>query len=178
VIIDYGAVDRFGVPNRFFGPHPGEFYGMIGRITCLSALLEHQLLVAYQTMTNSMQDEHVRLSAGQLLDRAQREVSTVRDSGAKQTLQDYLNRVGAALRLRNDFIHSLWPAQDGERLLGWRPSRAQDSNPAKTDELLETTLDEIKAFVQELVSLVIERDRAYSAAQVEQGRRIECGGSE
>lgn len=171
------TVDRFGVPSNLLGDHGEDFYGLIGRIAGLSALLEHQAHVVYETMINATQDQCARLPAGQLVCKALKEANSVEDESARLILQDYFSRVAAALKRRNDFIHNLWPAQADGRLFGWRPSRAKSVDPKNPDETLETTLAEAKDFVLNLVSLVQERDRVYAAAAVEQRRRMELGGT-
>ncbi len=43
---DYGfeslrpAIDEFGVPSNILGPHPEEFFSLLGRIVALAAALE------------------------------------------------------------------------------------------------------------------------------------------
>ncbi len=171
--------DRFGVPHSILGQHPDDFYGVIGRVACLSALLEYQVLTVYQTMTNSKQDQHRRLSASQLIEAARQESERIEDKGDRQVLSDYLRDVEAALQQRNDYIHSLWPAQQSMNLFGWRPSRAKDDafDPLKPNETVETTLEELATFILSLVDLIDRRERAFGAARVEQDRRLRLGGA-
>jgi hypothetical protein len=60
-----------------------------------------------------------------------------------QDLRVFLARARELADQRNELVHSLWPAQPGGRLFGWRPSRdpsISDATPIATtlehDELL------------------------------------------
>ncbi len=36
-------IDEFGLPITILGNHPDEFYGLIGRIVCVCAVLEEKV---------------------------------------------------------------------------------------------------------------------------------------
>ena len=107
------ATDRFGVPDSVSGLHSEDFYGAIGRVAMLSALIEHQALEVLQVMTHSSQDKYVRLSVSQLVEEARRTPAPVDADGNARILMGYFDDVEAASRRRNDYLHSLWPAQPG-----------------------------------------------------------------
>ena len=169
------TTDHFGIPGNVFGAHDEEFFGALGRVAALSALVEHQALVTFQTMTNALQSEHTQLPAGQLIEKACKALLPINDDDDKQTLQRYFQDVGAALRERNDYIHNLWPAQPGDRLFGWRPGRDKNAAADKQYESLETTMGELKDFIVRLVALIQRRDRVYIAACALQQLKLSAG---
>lgn len=171
------SIDPFGVPENLLGQHDEEFYGAVGRIACLSSLLELQILTAYQTMTNSGQASHTRLGADQLIRVALRDAKQVEDAAAREVLIEYLSSARVLFKRRNDFLHSLWPAQPGKRLFGWRPARAKStaSNLSSSIIPVEITLDDLMDFVHSLVKQIDMRDRVYAAARIEQERLLREG---
>lgn len=172
-------VDRFGVPDNIWGHHDEDFLGAIGRITLLSAQIEYQALTIYQAMTNSRQEQHRLLSANQLIEKALCALRDIADEESRAILFNYFTQVKEHLQRRNDYIHSLWPAQSGSRVYGWRPSRAKEDefDPLRPNENIETTFDEIAMFIRSLVDLIQQRDRVYDAARVEQDRILRRGGT-
>jgi len=158
------TTDRFGIPGNVFGAHDEDFFSALGRVAALSALIEHQALVTFQTMTNALQSEHTQLAASQLTEKACKALRPINDDQHKQTLQRYFQDVGAALRERNDYIHNLWPSQPGDRLFGWRHSRDKNAPADKQYASLETTMSELKDFILRLVELIQRRDCVYVAA--------------
>lgn len=171
------TTDRFGVPGKVFGAHDEDFFSALGRVAALSALVEHQALGTFQTMTNALQSEHSQLPAGQLIEKACKALLPINDDQDKQTLQRYFKDVSAALRERNDYIHNLWPAQPGDRLFGWRHSRVKNAPADKQYESLETTMDELRDFILRLVELIQRRDRVYVAACALQQLELSGGAS-
>jgi hypothetical protein len=158
------SVDRFGVPDYFFGAHNEDFFGAIGRIASLAALIEHQALTIYQTLMNLPQTTGTLLSATQLIDKASKALTAAGDDENQTTLLQYFSDVDAALRKRNGYIHSLWPAQPANVLFGWRPTRAKTAPADKPNDAIQTNLEGLKAFISTLVEIVQRRDRVWVAA--------------
>lgn len=74
--LPYGPPDRFGIPARMFGPVPEEFYGLIGRVTMVAALLEDRLVVLLTEMTSSPQTKYAGTMAGQSIKLLDKELHT------------------------------------------------------------------------------------------------------
>lgn len=161
-------VDRFGVPIKIFGEHEEDFYGALGRVAALSALIEQQALGIFQTMTNSPQNEYTQPAASQLIKKACKALNPVGDDENKKTLLRYFTDIGAALPKRNDYIHNLWPAQPGNRLFGWRPNPDKKTRDDEPHVAIETNLDELKDFILTLVELILRRDCVHVSACAEQ----------
>ncbi|MBZ5735140.1 hypothetical protein K8Z61_11605 [Nocardioides sp. TRM66260-LWL] len=148
-------VDAFGVPDTLLGPLPDEFYGAVGRIICLSALLENKMLSLYQALTGSQQDEHTRLPLSELVNRCSAVVSAAGPSDTRDRMSTYLVLVDSATKDRNDYAHNLWPAQPDGQFFGWRPGRAtrasdnEDQMTSKNFADLQGTIDLLVASLAE-----------------------------
>lgn len=160
------TTDRFGIPDSIFGIHGDDFYGGIGRVAVLSALIEHQALGILQTMTSSLQSEHSRLPANQLIDKACKTLNSINDCESRTVLLSYFNDIEAALRRRNDYIHSLWPAKPEGRLYGWRAGRRKNVPTEWQYEALETNMNELEELISTLVELVKRRNSVHPAALI------------
>lgn len=151
--------DEFGVPLNFLGSQSEDFYGAIGRIALLGALLEYRLLVLYQALVGARQDEHTQLSATQLIERARTEIHLLRDDGQRSTVGRFLDDAEAVARRRNDYVHSLWPVQSGTRLFGWRPPRSKDSGESVL--VVETTMADVLHDIEWFVTVIKSWDRVF-----------------
>jgi hypothetical protein len=54
---------------------------------------------------------------------------------------------------RNDYVHSLWPAQGDGTLFGWRRYRMKDG----TTKIVKLTMDDMHADLQRLTALLESR---------------------
>ncbi|WP_285723884.1 hypothetical protein [Psychromicrobium xiongbiense] len=169
------SIDRFGVPDSVFGTHDEDFYSAIGRIAGLSALIEHQTFMIYQTMMNLPQNADTQLGAGQLIEKACKALAPVGEDENKKILFQYFTDVETALRKRNDYIHNLWPAQPGDQFFGWRPNRDKETRVDQPYLATQTNMDEFKASILTLVELVQRRDRAYVSACALQELKLRVG---
>lgn len=161
------SADRFGIPDNVLGVHGEDFYGAIGRIAGLSALVEHQALTIFQTMTNSPQEAHTKSPASQVADESPRVLKRLKNSDGQQTLFGYFNDVETAMRERNGYVHRLWSAQPNGQLFGWRPTRDKNS-PAGHSDGIHAGLSELRAFIRTLIELIQGRDRVHVAACTQQ----------
>jgi len=138
-------VDPWGVPDRMLGPMPEAFYGTVGRIVTLSALLEDRLRALLQAITHTSQVEYARLAPGRFIPELQKHAALL---GADwEPFADYLTRVYAALGRRNELVHSLWQAKD-DHFFGHRLDRTPQR--ASTTR----TLPELRADIADLIRLV------------------------
>jgi hypothetical protein len=111
----YLDADSYGVPGRTLNLSD-EFYGALGRIAALSAIIELRLSNVVVLWGKDQSDEGMQ--AGQLCER----FKVIKRERTKAGLEmpDGLSKAvsagSAAIRERNEVLHSLWPADD----LGWR----------------------------------------------------------
>ncbi len=143
--------DRFGVPHALIGLHDENFFAVLGRIVPPCGLLENHLLTVCQRLTGSGQHKHTRRPTSRLIEISEHELVTLTDAADRHTVADFLRSASKLMDRRNDYVHSLWPAQGGERLFAWRPSR-DPTDQAKIT--LETNLSEMKAYLASLISVL------------------------
>jgi hypothetical protein len=145
------TVDRFGIPDSTFGVVPDDFYGLLGRVVALGALVEMRFGDVVGRLTAKTEAQLAGKQMSQLLD--------LFDKVAKgQTVPDRLpglrDRTDRAMQQRNTLVHSLWPAPRLDEAKGWRgvtPSR----RPASGEPIVWTYAneDQMVGLVRELVEL-------------------------
>jgi hypothetical protein len=145
------GTDRLGVPHTLMGLHDEDFFAVLGRIVPLCALLENHLLTVCQGLTGSGQHEHTRRSASKLIELSEHELVTLTDGADRQLVEDFLSSAAKLMERRNDYVHSLWQAQGGERLFAWRPFRDPTDQAAM---MLETNLEEMEAYLASLIDVL------------------------
>jgi hypothetical protein len=123
--IAMSASDAYGVPLNIMGRHPEEFFSILGRIVSLSSTLENKILSFYQYLVGRSQTEHSELSVSQHIAKSLRELRRLKElerlpQHEVELAEQWLLEAKAITRRRNDYVHSLWPAQGDGRLFGWR----------------------------------------------------------
>lgn len=119
------GTDAYGVPFNIMGRHPEEFFSMLGRIVSLAATLENKILSFYQYLVGRGQTAHSELSVSQHIAKSLKELRRLRElerlpQGEVELAEQWLLEAKAITRRRNDYVHSLWPAQGSGKLFGWR----------------------------------------------------------
>jgi hypothetical protein len=145
----WSAPDAFGVPLNIAGRHPEEFYSMLGRIVSLAATLENKTLGFYQDLVGGTQDDFIELSISALIKNSLAELHRLPDADA-QFARQWLTEARAISSRRNDYVHSLWPAQGNGKLFGWRSRRTKDG----TTKIVKLTMDDMQADLLRLVALL------------------------
>lgn len=152
-------VDEWGVPTMFFGPHSEAFWGGMGRVATLSALLEDRLIALLASLRRQAFDAAPPPGLGALLSQLGAEYRARAEITAWVDFGEYLARVRRCVTYRNDLVHSLWPVQPGGRILFGhrlrsvpRDHRTADG-PVAERRLVTTTMDELQSVVTELVAL-------------------------
>lgn len=144
--------DRYGVPNRMFGEVPEGFYGLVGRIALLAALLEDRLHVLFCVLDQAPQDRLAGESRTKLIKECRGRIDSVRD---ERQWREFLNRAEAALHSRHAVLHSLWPFAQAQGVRGWRNvprgRRRELNGPVEWTDL---SADQLPGLVTELVDLV------------------------
>lgn len=109
--------DRFGVPGNMFGAVPDDFYGAMGRIVNLGAMVEHKLCLLVMALGGLEEDVVAGEQMGDLTKRFDK-------VAGKRTLPaDMITaRVDAeqVMFARNAMVHSLWPSPTAADARGWR----------------------------------------------------------
>ncbi len=146
------AEDEFGVPSSVTGDHPEKFYSMLGRIVSLAAILENKTLGFYQDLVGGSQDDFIELSISALIDRSLGELHRLPSADAAFAEQWLIEAKVISCR-RNDYVHSLWPAQGDGKLFGWRRRRMTD----ETTKIVKLTMDDMYADLHRLVALLRTR---------------------
>lgn len=151
--------DEWGVPNTFFGPHPEAFWGGMGRVASLSALLEDRLFALLAALRREAVDAAPPPGMGALLTQLEAEHAARAEITAWEDFGEYLARARRCVTYRNDLIHSLWPVQPGGRILFGhrlralpRAQRPADGSVAER-RLVTTTMHELRPVVTELIVL-------------------------
>lgn len=148
--------DVWGVPDRMFGPMPETFYGAVGRVVMLNALLEDRLRGLLQTITFAPQTAYAKDSPGRFIPKLRQHVVKLPDVWAG--LDAYLDGVDAALDRRNDLVHSLWQHDGADSYFGHR----LDRSPKRATTT--RTLVDLREEIGGLVRLIDEGERWYAVA--------------
>lgn len=82
---------------------------------------------------------------------------------AAQNIGTFLDDVEAAFRHRNDLVHSSFPAQPDGRIWGHRATRDKTITDGTADTV-ETTLEDLRAFIGELAGLVRSFNQVHALA--------------
>lgn len=155
---DFGAgleslrptVDAFGVPSNIHGPHPEEFFSMLGRIVALSATLESNVRTFSEHLAGLPQDALASTNFKDLVKDARGDLERLIAPDDRDLADDFLSRAEAAVLKRHVYAHSMWPAQGGGRLFGWKPNR---KTSASATDMISTTLAEMREDVLRFVAL-------------------------
>lgn len=109
--------DRFGIPGNTFGSVPEDFYGAVGRVVMLSALIENQFEFVVTTLDRRPESEYAGQPIGELRRRLDR---IAENRELSQQLLDARAEIIDVLAERNAIVHSLWPSPTMELARGWR----------------------------------------------------------
>ncbi len=112
--------DSYAIPPNMFGNVPEEFFGALGRVVMVTALLELRLLDLVAALDHATQEEHAGKPARELI-RACRALLPGQDPSLSAEALDMLDRVDDALGMRNAVVHSLWPSPRQLRRLAGGP---------------------------------------------------------
>jgi hypothetical protein len=147
------AADSFGIPDGMLGKHPEEFYGAVGRIVTLSALLENGLQALVEKLKPTSQGSLGKKSATDLVAEGRRHLPRFDDAAQRARAERFFADIDGALKERNDVAHDLWPAQPGGDLLGHRPSRQKVIGADRT-QIKSTDMDAFRSLIKTLVRLI------------------------
>jgi hypothetical protein len=144
--------DPFGIPDNVFGPVDDDFYGAIGRIVALGALVEQK----YGDMIDQIGGPGATQPGRQLSTLDKRFCSIAKSrTQQKDPLPERViavhRRVVAAMKKRNSLVHSIWPNPTADVAKGWRmPPRGPNV------EWTETTETDLRILIDEMVTISFE----------------------
>lgn len=149
------ASDPWGVPASFFGGVPEDFYGVVGRVVMLSALLENRLHVLLSALDSDQADRLAGQSGTVLIGELRRRLHRYPEEHRVAAVR-LLDRAERALQLRHEVVHSLWPFGRLTDVRGWRDIPRKRGLPPERGVWTELTADTVPQLVRELVSLYVE----------------------
>lgn len=151
--------DSFGVPDNVFGDVPERFYGALGRIAALGALVEMRLGQVCIELEQVPETDVAGLQMKPLLDRFENEGKKRVAAGRSlpEALVLLVEAAQEAMSRRNEVVHSLWPNPTLEGAKGWRTvrpkKRVDASNPVVWVDVDERRL---LALIADLVRIARE----------------------
>ncbi|MGH3873641.1 MAG: hypothetical protein ACRDSR_19380 [Pseudonocardiaceae bacterium] len=156
--------DAYGIPDNMFGQVPETFFGMLGRIVMVTALLELRLLDLRTELERAVQDEHAGESAAQLIDGCRKRLDDY-DPAFAETARAVLDRARTALDSRNAVVHSIWPAPGIDGAYGWRPVRSPKREPPwQSLESITVNGSQLRDLIANSAGLVRDVDRLRESA--------------
>lgn len=146
--MDRITVDAFGVPSNIMGPHPEEFFSLLGRIVALAAQLEYTICVFYEYLLGTPSYVPPQLSFKVLIRDCRNGLGALPDAD-RALAEAFLNRAEAVVLKRHIYVHSLSPAQAGGELFFWKPSR-KENDPTTFTKMgtLAEMCDDLKTLVE------------------------------
>lgn len=160
----FDTADAYGLPAGILGIHPDEFYGAIGRVVCVCAVLEDRVTTLRHTLAHAEQGKFTHQPVSTQIDVAERMTEALPELDGRQ-VRDFLTAARAAFQHRNDLVHSSFPAQPDGRIWGYRPTREKSVTDGTADTV-ETSLDNLRGFVVQLADLVNSFNQVHAVAGV------------
>ena len=157
--MDVLVTDDFGIPGNVFGAVPEAFYGALGRVVALGALVEMRLGQVVMELEAVPESVVAGLQIAQLKDRLEKlrkhRVETARPLPLQ--LLTLVEEAGRAMARRNELVHSLWSNPTMNEARGWRPAR-QGLRPDPANAAVWVTVDErgLRVLIADLVRLATE----------------------
>jgi hypothetical protein len=146
------SVDGYNLPVGILGLHDEEFYGAVGRIVCVCAVLEQQLTTMRHSLAHAEQGRFTNEPVSAQIRDAQ-SLSEKLQQQAGDRVRSFLESANSAFERRNQIVHSAFPAQPGGSVWGHRPTRDKTIVDGSADTV-ETSVADLKAYVAELSGLV------------------------
>lgn len=141
--------------------HPEDFYGAMGRMVCVSAVLEDQITSLRHALANAEQGRFTHQPVSEQIRIAR---TLTRDLPAPEAdlVGAFLRDAEAAFATRNTLVHSSFPSQPSGKLWGHRPVRSKEVTDGTAD-CVETSVDEMRRFIGELVRLVQHFNQVFAS---------------
>lgn len=168
----FGPPDRYGIPSRFFGQVDAEFFGLIGRVAMVAAVLENRLTVLVTELTGSPQDKQAGKMSSELIAEIEKELDK-RSAEFKAEGNVLIVRLQAAFAGRNEVVHSLWPNPTLAHAWGHRLVKPRkQTTPGDPSVAVTTDEEALIGLIRNLVSLRIDVERFGQKAQMPENRPV------
>jgi hypothetical protein len=163
MMVPVDEYDEFNLSRDILGTHPDEFYGAVGRIVCVCAVLEDKVMALRHSLTRVAQGTFTHEPISNQIKASRRLAADLPEPG-RGIISSYLTRIADAVSERNELVHSSFPAQSSGQIFGYRMTRDKSVTDGTVDTV-GTTLGELKMFIGQLGDLVLEFNAvmAYSA---------------
>lgn len=153
------TTDSFGVPDNMFGRVPESFYGAVGRIVALGALVEMRFSGVIAELARLPEESLAGEQVGALRKRFQRLARDRASDG--RPLPDRLtalcDEMSRAMERRNALVHSLWPEPKLDEARGWRTVSRRRRRPGEDYVVWTHTNDaDLRSLIAELVRIAKE----------------------
>ena len=155
-------VDEYGLPLGILGAHPNEFFSAIGRVVCVCAVLEEKVTTLRHTLERADQGSFTHQPVSKQIMRA-RDLSRRLPEPGPEKIGAFCDNATVAFDRRHELVHSSFPAQPDGRLWGYRPVRDKGTTDGSA-QTVETTLEELCAFISELARLVRDFNAVHGLA--------------
>ncbi|NPD04866.1 hypothetical protein HN031_09250 [Nocardioides sp. zg-1308] len=153
-------VDACNLPIGLLGRHPEEFYGAMGRIVCICAVLEDKVASLRHALVRVQQGRFTHEPTSAQI-KTSRRLSRDLPDPAPSLIGAFLGRAQVAFDRRNELVHSSFPAQASGRIWGHRAAREKSVTDGSTDTVV-TSVEEMGAFIRELATLVWDFNHVYA----------------
>ncbi len=147
----WAGADQYGIPGNTFGDVPEEFYGVVGRVVMLSALIENKYAGLVTKLDRTVEATHAGKSVGQL----DTEFKRIRSEHTlSPRMIDALHEMKLVLEKRNAIVHSLWPSPTLGSARGWRAVTPKKRGP-DGDYIVwvEHTIETLELLITQLVDV-------------------------
>ena len=168
-------MDSYGIPDNLFGQVDERFYGGLGRVVVLSALLDDMLVRLRQSLVNEFQSVSAAKFGKDI-----RELCLDAAESAPPHLRDEVRAIiKQAQRLhaqRNKYVHGIWAQPKLDKALAWIPAIEQPYEAQTVIEWFE--IDEarissdIEAFARKLVTVIDALDKLQWKGHADKATRL------
>lgn len=149
--------DRFGVPDNYFGIVPDDFYGLVGRIGLVAALLDDRILGLLWALDDRPHPTHAGRPTSQLESEIRKRLDLRAEALGKDLVAEIDTALAGAVQAiedRHALLHSLWPQPTMEKAQGWRSKRVKGSEHGSEVVWFETSGEKLQQCLDELVRMI------------------------
>jgi hypothetical protein len=151
MITMWNGPDQYGIPGNTFGHVPEEFYGVVGRVVMLSALIENK----YTDLATKLDGTAEAIHAGKSIGQLEKEFKRIDSDRAPSPRRiEVLAEMKLVLEKRNAIVHSLWPSPTLGSASGWRAITPKKRGAdGECIGWVEHTIETLEALIRELVEV-------------------------
>jgi hypothetical protein len=148
------------VPDNALGPGvPEAFYGSLGRIVALGAIVENRFSVVVTQLERKNEESVAGVPFGGLAKRYKAALVARAKEGTplSKRFQQLGVDVQAVMHRRNEVVHSLWPNPTPDAAKGWRLVKEKlQVDPSTPVVWTSGDLPALRTIIDELVRLIDE----------------------